>query len=120
MLVGRAPAFGRFKAGRAGWPTAEELERRRETYSQLLNRAVEACRRGDLDDSLVSSYAAAQVAYLHHFGLWVDPQLEDLTSELARAIEGALPTTPAGGAGERHRFVHVTSQITDAGGHTAL
>jgi glycosyltransferase involved in cell wall biosynthesis len=120
--VARAPVLGRFTPGQAGWPTAAELERRRATYASLLDRAERSRRRGDLDDSLLSAYAAAQTAYLHHFGLWRDPRLEalarELGGEIARDLRPARATKPAEPG--RRRIVHMASVLLDAGGHTEV
>jgi glycosyltransferase involved in cell wall biosynthesis len=97
------------------------MRRRRAVYRSLTERARRRSQDGDFDECLLSAYAAAQAAYLHHFGIWSDPDLDALLAEIAPTMAGDLDAPrPRGGNGSGPRIVHLVSVLRDTGGHTQV
>jgi hypothetical protein len=94
---------------------AAELRHRSGVFEKFKSRGLKAEARGSFDDALFWHCAAATVAWTHPFGRWLDAEIEQSLSRIARS----LPCTPRSRP-DPDRLVVQTSFLTDGGGHAEI
>jgi len=97
-----------------------ELRRRQAAYQRAKRRGLESLKRGLIDDVLYWFYTAAQIGWHYHCGQWVDPEMEQALRQIATVICGSGPAGSSEAEPDKKRIVHLTSSVSDAGGHTEI
>jgi hypothetical protein len=101
-----------------GLAARDQLFANRLVKRELEAEAAAASARGEFDDALRISAAAADWS-CHQTALWVSPELERIVNGIGRTLlEDFIPWRASGGA--RRRIAHVLSDARAIGGHTRL
>ena len=98
----------------------ERLDRNREQFERLLDRACRYAERGRHDLAAAWAEIAADQAYCNHPGFFADERLEQLLARIGLAMTTPVLSWRAGGSDWPRSVLHIPTEVYPTGGHTRL
>ena len=92
-----------------------------ELYNELKSLAYSAFKKGNYENTLKYIYYAASYAWVVHFGLWCDDDLENLLVKIGKYMKKKLISKSNKNNGKKdYKVAYLTSILRDVGGHNIL
>ncbi|MFX1258968.1 MAG: hypothetical protein ACFFAN_14010 [Promethearchaeota archaeon] len=90
-------------------------------YNELKSLAFSAFKKGNYESTLKYIYYAASYAWVVHFGLWCDDDLENLLVKIGKYMKKKLISQAKKNNGKKdYKVAYLASILRDVGGHNIL